>query len=289
MKVSPHLFTGDVVHSRRVIYQPSQFALQNLLYLQETGSLSAVKPHVSSRKDLASYLFIYVTAGAGTLVYNKRTYTLSAGDCAFIDCRLPYSQGSSRDNLWSLKWVHFDGNSMSGIYHKYLERGGQCVFRMTEEEALSELLDSLLEEASSSSYVRDMIINEKLSSLLTRLMVASWNPGAAVTQRSKSVDTSAIKSYIDEHFTDDICLDDLAERFNLNKFYLLRCFKDDFGTTITSYITQQRVLKAKSELRFTRNTLETIAQDCGFSDANYFIRAFRKVEGTTPGEYRKHW
>ena len=47
--------------------------------------------------------------------------------------------------------------------------------------------------------------------------------------------------------------------------------------------------QAKRLLRFSDKNIETIAQECGMSDANYFSRIFKKVEGTTPGQYRRQW
>lgn len=128
MPTTPPLFIGNLVQSCRIIYQPSSFAMQNLLYLQETGSLTAIKPHTSSRQNLSSFLFFYVVDGEGNLTYQNQIYSMKKGDCAFIDCRKKYSQSSSSKNLWSLKWVHFYGSTMSEIYSKYLERGGEACF-----------------------------------------------------------------------------------------------------------------------------------------------------------------
>ena len=46
---------------------------------------------------------------------------------------------------------------------------------------------------------------------------------------------------------------------------------------------------AKNELRFSNKTMDVIAEECGLETANYFIRIFKKIEGMTPGEYRKRW
>ncbi len=295
----PPLFTGDTVSSRRVIYQPSHFATQNLFYLQETGFLTALKPHTSSRKNLSSYLFFVVVSGSGSLEYMGKTYNMSVGDCAFIDCHNEYAQSSSADDLWSLKWVHFNGSSMGGIYAKYLERGGEPCFTQNIEnlrksekstgETFTSILDSILEIVSSSSYLRDMKINECLSALLTLLMAYSWNPDKSRNSRIRTVSVADVRNFIDSNFADEISLESVARHFNINKSYLLRIFKEDTGLTINNYILLQRILKAKADLRFTGKTLEVIAQSSGFSDANYFIRMFKKVEGITPGEYRKLW
>ena len=81
----------------------------------------------------------------------------------------------------------------------------------------------------------------------------------------------------------------MSERFYINKFYLTRVFKEQFGQPVNSYLVQLRITQAKRMLRFTDHTIEAVAQDCGFSDANYFSRLFKKVEGITPGEFRRQW
>ncbi|MCR5188779.1 MAG: AraC family transcriptional regulator [Treponema sp.] len=291
MPNTPPLFIGDLVQSRRIIYQPSPFATQNLLYLQETGSLTAIKPHISSRQNLSSFLFFYVTQGQGSLTYKNQSYLMKEGDCAFIDCRNPYSQSSSAENLWSLKWVHFNGSTMSQIYSKYLERGGEPSFSVKndQESLFISILDSIIATSSSSSYTRDMKINEELSKLLTLLMDYSWNPEKSRASNTKSLNIAAVKNYIDLNFQEKLSLEAVACHFNVNKSYLLRVFKEDTGLTVNNYILQKRILKAKNELRFTNKTLDTIAEECGLEGANYFIRIFKKIEGITPGEYRKSW
>lgn len=289
MQNPPDLFIGDLVQSRRIIYQPSSFAMQSLLYLQETGSLTAVKPHTSTRQDLSSFLFFYVEEGEGSLTYQNQTYSMKRGDCAFIDCQSKYSQSSSSKNLWSLKWVHFYGSNMGEIYSKYLERGGQVCFSVDDKKTNSfiPILDSIIETAASSSYIRDMKINEILSRLLTILMEYSWNPEKAKSQNTKCLNISNVKVFIDQNYTTRISLEMVAKQFNVNKSYLLRLFKECTGLTVNNYILQKRILFAKNELRFSNKTLDVIAEESGFKCANYFIRIFKKIEGLTPGEYRK--
>ncbi|MBQ6781681.1 MAG: helix-turn-helix domain-containing protein [Treponema sp.] len=291
MQSSPPLFIGDLVQSRRIIYQPSSFAMQNLLYLQETGSLTAIKPHTSSRQNLSSFLFFYVEEGEGSLTYQNQIYSMKKDDCAFIDCRNKYSQGSSSKNLWALKWVHFYGSAMGEIYSKYLERGGEACFSVDSEKPnpFVPILDLIMETASSSSYIRDMKINEVLSKLLTLLMEYSWNPEKARKSNTKCLNVSDVKAFIDQNFTAKISLEVVAAQFNVNKSYLLRLFKEYTGLTVNNYILQKRILMAKNELRFTNKTLDVIAQECGLEEANYFIRVFKKIEGLTPGGYRKRW
>ena len=106
------LFTGNLVQSNRILYTPSIFAKTTLIYLQETGELTALRPHVSRREQLDSYLFFVVLDGTGTVQYDNKEVKLHPGDCVFLDCHKPYSHASSSENLWKLKWVHFYGSNM---------------------------------------------------------------------------------------------------------------------------------------------------------------------------------
>ena len=105
----------------------------------------------------------------------------------------------------------------------------------------------------------------------------------------KRVNLSEIKAHLDEYYADKIVLDDLAERFFINKYYLTRIFKETYGTTITSYVQSVRITHAKQMLRFTDMSVDEIGRAVGMDDANYFSRIFQKVEGIRPSEYRKRW
>ena len=150
------------------------------------------------------------------------------------------------------------------------------------------LLTDLYNLASSSDYIRDMRINEKLGTLLTLLMEQSWHP-ESVTVSRKRMELAAVKEYLDEHYTEKLTLDDLAEKFFINKFYLSKIFKETYGTTVNNYLISKRITRSKQLLRFTDMTVDEVGVAVGMGDANYFSRMFRKVEGISPREYRKQW
>lgn len=275
------------VTSSRILYTPSPFARCSLLHLQEVGSLQVVHPHTAGRTKLTSFLCFVVLSGEGKLTYEGEDHTLRRGDCAFIDCRKPYTHSSSED-LWSLQWCHFYAPSMSAIYEKYCERGGQPVFHPEDPSRFTTILTDLYALASSSDYIRDMRINELLSSLLTLLMEQSWHPESKTVSR-KRLELAEVKDYLDEHYAERIVLDELAEKYYINKYYLTKIFKETYGSTISGYLITMRITKAKQLLRFTDMTVDEIGDAVGMGDANYFSRMFRKVEGISPREYRKQW
>ena len=231
------------VTSSRILYTPSTFARTSLLHLQEVGSLQAIHPHTSTRTNLTSFLCFVVLSGNGTLTYEGTTYELSAGDCVFIDCRKAYSHSTGYNSegkstsvnetafekdttasqstnlptsLWSLQWCHFYAPFLPAIYEKYKERGGSPVFHPDDSSPFTAILTDLYTLASSSDYIRDMRINESLSALLTLLMEQSWHPESKTVSR-KRLELVEIKNYLDEHYTEKIVLDDLSEKYYINK------------------------------------------------------------------------
>jgi len=284
-----YLFHGSLVASNRILYTPSQFAKSSLIHLQEVGSLKATSQHTSSRQGLGSYLFFLIESGSGTLTYDGTTYELSKGDCVFIDCRKPYSHTTSKE-LWKLDWVHFQGTNMENIYQKYIERGGLPLFHADEPQHYLDLIGNIYGIASSDDYLRDMKIYEQLTRLLTLLMEESWNPeNMPDNTAGKKKSLQDIKAYLETNYAEKITLDDLASKFYINKYYLTRIFKEQYGSTITNYILELRITKAKQLLRFSDMPIDEVASAVGISDANYFARIFRKIEGTTPHNYRKLW
>lgn len=94
-------------------------------------------------------------------------------------------------------------------------------------------------------------------------------------------------NYIDFHYIEPLSLESLAARLSVNKNYLSSRFHREVGMTVTDYINRVRVQRSLELLGKTSLQMQAVAEQCGFTDANYFSRIFRKIHGMTPNEYRK--
>ena len=199
-----------IVTSNRILYTPSSFARSSLLHLQEVGELTALQPHTSRRSNLSSYHFFTVVKGSGALTYGGKEYVLKAGSCVFIDCQQPYSH-TTDDDLWTLRWIHFNGPEMNAIYQKYIDRGGRPAFGSSFLETVYSIHADLMKVASSGDYMRDMRINESLSSLLVCVMAESWHPEEQLPPKRGGI--SEVHEYLSEHYNEKITVEDLSARF----------------------------------------------------------------------------
>lgn len=98
----------------------------------------------------------------------------------------------------------------------------------------------------------------------------------------------ACRDYIDLHVGENITLPRLASQAGYAEYYLARKFKQEVGVSISQYIQQGRLSKAKQLLQATNLSVQEIAGRLGYSSSSRFIQLFREGTGVTPGEYRNN-
>lgn len=274
-----------VSNSSRILATPTPFAKANFLYVQEVGSLQSLSPHVSRRDNLESFLFFVVTKGKGSLRYHGHSFSLSAGDCVFLNCLEEYAHESSEDDPWELFWVHFYGKSAGILYQQFLDLGGNFLFRPGSLSLFLDTLENLFETQKNPGNSTELLSHRYLTDLIALCVEEIGHTDASsITEKIHDIQT-----YLDVHFAEKISLDALAAQYFVSKFHLSREFKKITGTTIGNYLTAKRVSHAKKQLRFTTLPLDDIARQCGLSDTSYFVKVFKNAEGMTPGEYRSRW
>jgi YesN/AraC family two-component response regulator len=93
-------------------------------------------------------------------------------------------------------------------------------------------------------------------------------------------------SYIDEHYTENIQLKTISKIALMCERSFSYVFKQITGKTFTEYLQYMRIRKAQSLLSNTDNSLLSISLECGFYDTAHFCHCFKKITGTSPGNYR---
>lgn len=269
--------------SKRIINTASAVAKQSFFYVQETGYLKIIKSHKTKRRNLNSFLIVYVVGGSGTLDYDDKEFQLKKGQCFFIDCMKKHSYHSSENDPWELLWVHFNGATSKEYFEVFYTRENPVVYpadNMKTESLLRELI-SINEEHTHNS---ELMSSHIIVTLMTQVILGTKKK---ITEPSENA--VLIKNYLREHFTEKITLDELSKELFLSKFYIEKEFKKHYGMTVFDYIISKRINLAKRLLRFTSKTIDEISAECGFSDQSYFNRQFKKSVGTTGTAFRRKW
>lgn len=97
---------------------------------------------------------------------------------------------------------------------------------------------------------------------------------------------NSLKKYIEEHFTEEISVDDLADKAGYSKYHLNRIFQENTGKSIYQYIKERRLYEAADLLLISEQSIVETALLVGYSSQQAFSQAFKKEFDMTPGEYR---
>lgn len=98
--------------------------------------------------------------------------------------------------------------------------------------------------------------------------------------------TERVQRYIEENYSHKLGLKEIAEKMYISPNYLCNLFKCNTGCTVTEYISEYRIARAKELLQDVRYRINDVAKLVGFSDSQYFSSTFKHSTGMTPTEYR---
>ncbi|MBW7474754.1 response regulator [Paenibacillus oenotherae] len=230
---------------------------------------------VSSLIDRHMTIFLRIPPGAETDVWKQETVQFGGELCSLAERQLGMAItvgiGSARQGAEGLHESYFEAVFASACF----EQGGKvCHFddlKRGQEAAIPVpgMAAAEDEDALNRSYV---------ASALHRIREEREQQTLSVLDRAKA--------FIEERFTEDLSLEEVADYVHLNPYYLSKILKQQFGETFIDLLTRLRIDKAKGLIASKSLSLKEICFEVGYKDPNYFSRVFKRVTGITPSEYR---
>ncbi|MBR5237037.1 MAG: helix-turn-helix transcriptional regulator [Clostridia bacterium] len=175
----------------------------------------------------------------------------------------------------------FVNNDCTDFRHIFTEReaGRENILRLGSKNNTA-ILDTIkrIEKYAQKEQKNEVVIRCAVIELLYALN--QLKPAKAVSTPQSEI-IGHVTSYISHHLDSDLTLEALAEQFFVSKYYLCRIFKKYTGITLGQYITQKRILAAKSFYQGGHSLSES-ASLAGFSDYSSFYKACTKETGQPP-------
>ncbi len=94
-----------------------------------------------------------------------------------------------------------------------------------------------------------------------------------------------VKAYLEEHYDENISLQDAANEAGMTPQYFSTIFKQSTGQNFIEWLSEFRIKKAKEYLDEPGAVIKEVCFKVGYNDPNYFSRIFKKISGVTPKEY----
>lgn len=155
------------------------------------------------------------------------------------------------------------------------------------DSALQERLKDLLpeiEQTLQNKHFGDTVLR---NALFTQFMIyinrIFLRTSSSPDKKTYSSDTQVeqLLKYINRNLSENLSIDQLANRFFFSKYHMMRKFKNETGYTIHNYITSKRLLMACSLISQGMPVMKA-AQASGFHDYTTFVRAYKKQFGKAP-------
>lgn len=256
------------------------FAKEKLFYMENFSIFSVDNNFFTNRSNYSSYQIIYTYEGEGVLTYQEKQYFLTKGDGFFMNCMCPYSY-KTHGKFWRHGVIHINGPLLPSIWKEYTQHGSP-VFSEPLSGNYQSHLEKLLQIYDTAQLYRDFLASGHINLMLADLLVNI----SGTTNSQVPENLQYLKKYMENHFTDPLTLDFLADFSGISKYHLSREFKKYIGFSPNDYLISLRLDFACTLLESTTIPVYKISSMAGIPDSNHFSNLFKKRFGTTPGQYR---
>lgn len=235
--------------------------------------LHAYKEHLHQELSIG-----YINNGATILNVIGKDYCIRAGEAVIIYPYVSHRCQPVDINNWEYTMIYIDADLSKEILHNLNIKNSIGIRKLGKREfdqikALSNTLKS-----NTSQFDKEVELIDTLIQLFCT---------CDIDIELKSCEKiGSVKTYIEEHFLETLQLKDMEQRFNINRFVLIRNFRRNFNTTPNAYQLQLKVNYGKQLLKSSGNIVD-IALGSGFYDQAHFAKEFKKAYGVTPLQYHK--
>lgn len=269
----------------------SQYNLEKTGYLKEDFRLFHINDQ--TKKDFSYHYhdfhkIIVFISGKVTYHIEGKAYHLKPRDILLvsqgaihkpeIDPSVPYER--------YIFWIRDDLScqELNTCFQKAYDRSFNLV---RADSALQERLKDLLpeiEQTLQNKHFGDTVLR---NALFTQFMIyinrIFLRTSSSPDKKTYSSDTQVeqLLKYINRNLSENLSIDQLANRFFFSKYHMMRKFKNETGYTIHNYITSKRLLMARSLISQGMPVMKA-AQASGFHDYTTFVRAYKKQFGKAP-------
>lgn len=225
----------------------------------------------------------FITGGHGAFQVQQDRFPVAINDLVVINTRVPHTEISQSDSPMEYVVLGVEG------LETLADLGGCALLHLLgEQEPVSACLRQITREIRERQPGCDEVCQKLLEIILLRLLRREdFALSSAPEGPRGSRECDLVRRYIDNHFKENLTLDQLAGMVHMSKYYLSHSFRKEFQTSPISYLISRRIQESRFLLRETDLRLSQIAQILGFSSLSYFSQSFRRLENMSPLEYRR--
>ncbi|ROQ54848.1 AraC-like protein [Rathayibacter sp. PhB152] len=253
------------------------------LLVTDAGHFPHAAAHGRSRPEgTREAVVILCTAGRGWVSIADSTARVDPGEVAVIAAGTPHRYWADFADPWTIWWLHVAGADAAALISAVVHERTSPV--VTARDAFS--AKTLIEHAVAA------LERDETDSSLYAASGAAWNLLAQLaSDRTRGTLESGdrirmAQDHLREHLDSPTSITELATLAGMSTSHFSALFKKAAGMSAVEYVKRLRSARARELLITTDASIADIARTVGYSDAFYFSRQFRAINGTSPSEYR---
>lgn len=236
------------------------------------------------------YLFHYILSGKGILESrdaNKQThfYNLHSGQGFLIAPGQINHYHADEDDPWEYTWIEFDGVRVKESLDMAGLNINQPVYRagaQAEAEKLGQIMMYIVDHGTGTP----LQLTGYGFLFLDQLVSSSAMKQEGKGKRVRDFYLREAMNYIEQHYQEEIAVEDIAAFCGLNRSYFGKVFREVMGKTPQEFLIHYRITKACQLLKSTQMSIKDIAIAVGYPNQLHFSRAFHNAIGTSPRAWR---
>lgn len=234
-----------------------------------------------------------ITQGQSTFIYRSDCYLVQEGDLVLMNPEWPHACNPIENKPWAylmlyvdLTWLtqlRYETGALSSVDESdqpyWQDINSAVITDARFYQGLCTLANCLLDPKKELLDKQTQVV-EYLSEFMQSL-VKEQTP----TYAKIPLAMTALVSYLNEHCTEELSLDNLCTLSGYSPSHLIRTFKQHFGMTPHAYIVNRRIQYSQQQLK-QGISISATALEAGFADQAHFQRTFKRLVAATPNQYR---
>ena len=245
-------------------------------------------PHLTHNHTELELLLI--TGGEGIYMVGGKDYYVVPGSLVICNAGTIHGEKPAQTSEKISYCCVLTGVQMPGMMPNALTHPTEnpILFFEKERDALTQIYKALHEYSLRPDA---KITCNSLAGAIFQIVLDELNRRAErILDHEKSEEefVRSIVDYLDQHYTEEVSIEALCERFHISPYYLSQFFKKETGLAPTKYVMMRRIGEAQNLLMNTNLPIGDIGFRLGFEDIAYFSKQFKKYVALTPTEFRTY-
>lgn len=238
---------------------------------------------------------IFMWSGAGNYSIDGKKYMIQDDDILLIGKQKVHRPEFEKGTLYERSIIYISPQFLKQYSTKdcdleaIFDNQAGHVVRTNDNKMVFELLGQFEQELTEERYGKDVMSNIILIKILIEIgrIISEQRKAYSNVITTENARIIEIMKYIDQHLTDEISIERLAEYVYLSKYHMMRLFRQETGQSIYEYLTLRRLLEARERIIKGENATESCFNS-GFRSYSSFTRAYSKYFGSTPTGRKSH-